>query len=262
MLQKRSIFGGMIFLALMLNSCSAALPQVAVEPTEARATELPAQTALPTEARTTEPPAQTALPTLDLPVKALNQQMFEVIRNDDAEQLSLLIASGADIETKDPFTGATPLIIASYRGNVAVIETLLSAKADVNSADRGGITPLMGAAQFGHAALIPILLKAGAKLETLSSSLNHQNALHFAAKDGHPEVVDALLNAGANVDALENTHSTALMYAAYWGHTDVVKILLEHGADTTIRDQVGYIAADWAKMRGFPEISQLIETSK
>src|ERR671918_2084642 len=213
MLQKLSVAGGMISLALMLISCSTAPPQAEVEPTKAPATETP---------------APTVVPTLDLPVEDFNQQMFEAIRNDDAEQVSLLIASGADIETEDPGTGATPLIIASYRGDVAVIETLFSAGADVNSTDRGGITPLMGAAQFGHAALISILLEAGADLETLSSSGYHQNALHFAAQKGHPEVVEALLNAGANVDALEDTHSTALMYGAYWGHTEVVEILLEH----------------------------------
>lgn len=247
MLQKLSVAGGMISLALMLISCSTAPPQAEVEPTEAPATEAP---------------APTVVPTLDLPVEELNQQMFEAIRNDDAEQLSLLIASGADLETEDPSTGATPLIIASYRGDVAVIEPLLAAGADINGTDRGGITPLMGAAQFGHAALIPILLEAGADLETPSSSGYQQNALHFAAQKGHPEVVEALLNAGANVDALENTHSTALMYAAYWGHTEVVEILLEHGADTTILDNGGQTAAEWADRRGFTEIAQLIETTE
>jgi uncharacterized protein len=232
MLQYLSVAGGIISLALVLSSCSPATPPAEV------------------------------VPTLALPLDALNQQIFEVIRNDDAERLSLLIASGADIETEDPGTGATPLVIAAYRGNVAVIEMLLSAGADVQRANRGGITPLMSAAQSGHAALIPILLEAGADLETLSTSAYHQNALHFAAQKGYREVVEALLSAGANVDALENTHSTALMYAAYGGHTEVVEILLEHGADTTILDNGGHTAAEWAERQGFAEIAQLIESTE
>jgi ankyrin repeat protein len=222
----------MIPLALLLISCSGAASQAEV------------------------------VPTLDLPVEELNQQMFEAIRADDSEQLSLLITSGAQIEVEDPDTGATPLVIASYRGDAAVIQTLLSSGADVNGTNRAGITPLMGAAQSGHAALIPILLEAGADPEILSSSGYHQNALHFAAQKGHAEIVEALLNSGANVDALENTHSTALMYAAYGGHTEVVKILLEKGADTTILDNGGHTAAQWAERQGFPEIAQLIGTTE
>ena len=207
--------------------------------------------------------APAASPTPTLEPQALQAALFEAVRNDDADQVALLIASGADVEARDPDTDATPLVIASFRGNIAVVEMLLAAGADVNSADRSGFTPLIGAAQFGHATLIPILVEAGADLEALSITENQKAALHFAAKNGHAAVVEALLNAGADVNVLvKSTHSTALMNAAYQGHMDVVKILLEHGADTTVLDDVGHTASYWADTRGFKEIAQLIEKTE
>jgi ankyrin repeat protein len=204
-----------------------------------------------------------ALPTPTLEPQALQAALFEAVRTDDIDAAVALIAAGADIEARDPDTDATPLVIASFRGNIAVVEMLLAAGADVNSADRSGFTPLIGAAQFGHATLIPILVEAGADLEALSITENQKAALHFAAKNGHAAVVEALLNAGADVNVLvKSTHSTALMNAAYQGHMDVVKILLEHGADTTVLDDGGHTASYWADTRGFKEIAQLIEKIK
>src|SRR5688500_6951050 len=120
MMHKVSIAVGIVLLAFVLISCSPTPPQVEV-----------ASTSMPP----TETPAPTVVPTLDLSIEELNEQMFEAIRNDDAEQVALLIASGADLETRDPDTDATPLVIASYRGDMAVVETLLAEGADVNSAD-------------------------------------------------------------------------------------------------------------------------------
>jgi ankyrin repeat protein len=216
-------------------------------------------------APTTVPTAVPTATSIPDPTPTLDPQaaLFEAVRTDDIDATAALIAAGADIEARDPDTDATPLVIASFRGNIAVVEMLLAAGADVNSADRSGFTPLIGAAQFGHATLIPILVEAGADLEALSITDNQKAALHFAAKNGHAAVVEALLNAGADVNVLvKSTHSTALMNAAYQGHMDVVKILLEHGADTTVLDDGGRTASYWADTRGFKEIAQLIEKTK
>ena len=61
-----------------------------------------------------------------------------------------LIQAGADVNVKDPKEGITPLMIASYKGNVRCIQMLLEAGANVNALTKSRITALMAAAEGGH----------------------------------------------------------------------------------------------------------------
>src|SRR6202000_750964 len=89
--------------------------------------------------------------------------------------------------------------------------------ANVNVADRGGITPLHTAAQSGELDLVKKLLAKGANPNArttatpagggrggggggaaLRTASGEQTALMFAAKANHPEIVKALLAAGAD----------------------------------------------------------------
>ena len=52
--------------------------------------------------------------------------------------------------------------MASYGGNVAIIETMLSRGLDINSEDNDGNTPLMIATASGKAEAVEYLLNRGA----------------------------------------------------------------------------------------------------
>jgi ankyrin repeat protein len=103
------------------------------------------------------------------------------------ELLRLTLAAGADVHRTDSYNG-TGLIRAADRGHVEIIRELLrtalleavilgnggerhtesvrllvGAGANVNLADRDGITPLMHARRRGFSAMIEILERAGAR---------------------------------------------------------------------------------------------------
>lgn len=58
---------------------------------------------------------------------------------------TVLIESGANVNTKDTDKGNTPLMWAAYHGNIKITKNLVGMKANVNEVDNAGWTALMGA---------------------------------------------------------------------------------------------------------------------
>ena len=118
------------------------------------------------------------------------------------EVFRLLLAKGADIESKDQW-GDTPLMRA-VGGNPEVVKMLLEKGADVNVRNLEGETPLMQAYQ--------------------------------------EENIIALLNKRADINAQDNKGYTALIHAITQYNLEKVKILLDHGADKNIKTRNGRTA--------------------
>lgn len=117
-------------------------------------------------------------------------------------------------------TFTTPLMLAARQGNLAVVQELIAAGADLEAADADGNTALWAAAFGENVAVLQALIKAGCKI-------NHQNpdgatALIYASSAGKTAVVDALIKAGANVDLKTADDFTALDLA---GNVAVLKLL-------------------------------------
>lgn len=74
-----------------------------------------------------------------------------------------LIDGGAEVDCQDPRTGATPLINASFSGNVNVVKTLLAKGADPNEKMNDGATALKIATENNDQEMIKLLKAAGAK---------------------------------------------------------------------------------------------------
>ena len=96
--------------------------------------------------------------------------------------------------------GVTPLSLACTNGNGAMVELLLKAGADPNTALPGGETALMTAARTGKVDAVKALLAHGADVNA-KESRRGQTALMWAAAEGNVEVVEALLKAGADLHA-------------------------------------------------------------
>jgi TPR repeat protein len=87
--------------------------------------------------------------------------LFRAASNGDSEKVKLLLKLGADTEktSKD----VTPLLIASYKGHVRIVEILLENGANVNYETLRGSTPLIAAIDQGHTEVVRILKKFGAR---------------------------------------------------------------------------------------------------
>lgn len=145
----------------------------------------------------------------------------------NAELVRVVVDAGADVnETLYP---AAPLTMAALNGYTEIVETLVSARADVNVSDPMGGTPLRWAVERGHLAVARILLAHGAEPRYVESSLG-RSLLHLAVLAGRPEVVDQLLERGASPNATDNHGRTPLDYASRYGHETVAEQLADVGA--------------------------------
>jgi len=138
----------------------------------------------------------------------------------------------------------TLLCEAARHGHEHVVETLLDAGAQADSATKHGslgwITPLQSAVSGGHQMVAERLLQAGADVNAKPSISSGRTALQAAAEGGHMAVVEWLLQAGADVNAKPSSDAgrTALQAAAEGGHMAVVERLLQAGADVNANPSI------------------------
>jgi ankyrin repeat protein len=148
----------------------------------------------------------------------------------------LAAAAGNADEPRKP-DGSTPLMWATFEGDVEEAARLIKAGADVKAMNSYGVNALHLAADTANTELIRLLLKAGADPE--SPNPDGETALHVVARSGNVEAAKLLLNAGAKVDAVEQFGGqTPLMWAAARRHPKMVELLLSKGADVNARSAV------------------------
>ena len=137
----------------------------------------------------------------------------------------------------------TGLMIGAWRGDLPMMELLVSRGADVNKANALGERALMHAAWRGHVNAVKWLVAKGARID---SAPMQWSPLHYAAFAGHDRVAILLLDLGANINARSTNGSSALMMAVYEGHEQVVRRLLARGADRSLKNDRGEGAVEWA----------------
>ncbi|KAI8292227.1 Ankyrin-3 [Colletotrichum sp. SAR11_57] len=151
--------------------------------------------------------------------------------------VDLLIANGADVNLKDPFD-LTALHVAASGGYVEIVQLLLDANAEVNAMTAEYETSLGWACSNGHLKVVRLLLDWGAVMKPPGGM--SVNVLQLACSYGHVEIVRLLLNKGADVNGLGEHSESPLESAAAYGDVRIVSLLLQHGASLTLLpNQIG-----------------------
>jgi ankyrin repeat protein len=159
-------------------------------------------------------------------------------RDKDAAAVTALLAAKPkiDINQRSP-DGTSALHWAVYNDDLALVDRLLAAGADVNASNDYQSTPLTEAAVIGNSTVLRKLLAAGAKVE--SRNADGQTALLILARSSNVEAAALLIARGADVNAREQWRGqTALMWAAAEAQPAMVKLLLAHGARVNERSTV------------------------
>lgn len=119
-----------------------------------------------------------------------------------------------------------------------LVQFLLDSGAEVNSRDPGqGSTPLMSAVRNGSFENARLLLRKGADSKARDNS--GRTALWYAATSENTGFITLLREYGADVNTSDNAGRTALMHAAELCYTWDIQTLLDAGADPTVQDKRG-----------------------
>ena len=172
---------------------------------------------------------------VELVRKAGKITLHVAVGNENLAVIEALIEAGADLEARGD-DDHTPLHVAVGNENLAVIEALLNAGADPMARDDNGRTPLHVAARdSGNPVVIQALLAAGAEVDARADG--DWTPLHVAVRNENLAVIEALLNAGADPTARDDDGRTPLHVAAAWynGNPAVIEALIEAGADLEAR---------------------------
>lgn len=180
----------------------------------------------------------------------------------------LLLDKGADVNLSagNIFTGRAnysgpALQIAAARGDLPLVEMLLSRKANIEQEGDGGMTSLQTAAYSGHLEVARSLLAHGAVVDARNQSQQNKDwtALHYSVLAGDKQMVDLLLKSKANSDARietgfnANTYGsptfgrtappatgyTALLLATAKCNPGIVQLLLDAKADPNAKSATG-----------------------
>ena len=158
----------------------------------------------------------------------------DAARSGDLDEVRLLLRGGADVNAAQG-DGMSALHWAAERGDMALMEVLLYAGAELEASTRiGHYRPLHIAARNGNVEVVIRLIEAGADINSVTDP-SGSTPLHLAALSGNGSVVRELVNAGADIDSREaEWQQTPLIFAASWNRLETVVTLLELGADPNL----------------------------
>ena len=143
----------------------------------------------------------------------------------------------------------TGLHAAAHKGDIAKIEKLAAAKADLNARDGNGRTPLHVATFAKQRDAIRALVKAGAYINLLDK--DRYDGVTIASVADDEETLRVLLALGASAKLITSRYDgTALIAAAHLGHDGVVKQLIAAGAPLDHVNNLHWTAAIEAVVLG------------
>jgi ankyrin repeat protein len=180
----------------------------------------------------------------------------------DVAQIEKLVAAKADLNARDPY-GRTPVHVASFARQRDAIRALAKAGAELQllESDRYDGVTIASVADDEETLRTLLALGASAKLTT---SRYDGTALIAAAHLGHDGVVRQLIAAGAPLDHVNNLHWTAVIESIVLGnggprHQSTLKALVDARANLQLTDRQGTTPLQLARSRGYAEMVKVLE---
>jgi len=207
---------------------------------------------------------------------ALNQALFDAASRSDPEQVSTLLAQGADPNARVEVAGgsiiqrfmdtllrrpssgyyAYPLGQAMVSGvwdadHMKVVQLLLEhhANPDIHTVD-GRSAALVAVSDAPKERLLMLFLEHGADPNGVDST--GASLLMYAVNAQKSPCVEALLKYGAKPDVANTQGDTPLMWAAYRGDIKSIALLLSAGADVNRKNKNKQTALMYALVRHGP----------
>ena len=183
----------------------------------------------------------------------------------DLASLERLIAARADLDARDSY-GRTPVHVATFARQRDAIRMLARAGAALDLLENDRYDAVTIAAVADDEETLRVLLSLGASAKQVTSRYDG-TALIAAAHLGHDGVVKQLIAAGAPLDHVNNLHWTAVIESIVLGnggprHVETLRALVTAGASITITDRQGVTPLALAEARGYREMVDVLHKAR
>ncbi|OLN86745.1 Protein fem-1-like protein [Colletotrichum chlorophyti] len=170
---------------------------------------------------------------LDLDQSDIDGPLYNAVVQGCEDRVRILLDAGEDVnETgKSILRGRSPLQMAVEDGDIAIIDMLLAAGADVNTpaADEYGATALQLAAINGSLGIARTLIEAGADVNAPRAMVKGRTALEGAAEHGRIDMIQLLLNQGVQSTGVGRLqYLRAVKFAEAEAHMVAASMLRSH----------------------------------
>jgi ankyrin repeat protein len=172
--------------------------------------------------------------------------LSSAVRENTLPEIRRLMSVGADVNVKDN-NGFTPLINASFFGQVQFVTEFLEHGADTEVNDHYDRTPLHWACLNDHLAVVIKLLGHGVNIDAYNSN-------------GAPAILAKrkCRGGGANTEAKTDQGDTPLHWACWKGHLAIAKALLSGGANILAANNQGQLPIHKAVSRRKSEVAKYL----
>lgn len=147
---------------------------------------------------------------------------FNIVRKGTIEEASTYIKSNPTCVNEVNKFGFSPLILACYNGNDAMVTFLIENKANINYVSSEG-TVLMAATVKGNVSMVELLLKNGANPNLTNST--GVTALMYAVQFKNSKIVNLLLQFKADKLQIDNNGKSAFEYAVFSNNEEIINLL-------------------------------------
>ncbi|CAN5843966.1 ankyrin repeat domain-containing protein [soil metagenome] len=179
------------------------------------------------------------------------------VKFNDVSSVQKQLRKGMDPNSVEALRGETVMMIALREKSTQVFSLLLAQpEIKLEARANNGDTALMIASFMGNLAAVNQLIAAGAELNRPGWT-----ALHYAAANGDSKVISVLLAHSAYIDAQSPNKTTPLMMAVRSGKILAVQLLLSEGADIRAKNELGMTAFDFAMQFEQKEIAEYLQSS-
>lgn len=196
----------------------------------------------------------------DIIDKNIQDELFKACKNGSFETVyKILISTNSNVEhlvNQRDNQDNTPLIWASTKGHLEIVELLLSKGADINAQDKDGYTSLLCATMKGNEEIARLLVSKKADMNLMNK--HGETALIFAINRKHFNIAELLIESGSDVNIKDKDGDTALINAIHFGHIELVNLLIHKQANLNSKNNKEETSLSIAQKKGFKEIAELL----
>jgi ankyrin repeat protein len=197
---------------------------------------------------------------LGVSIPAFCGPIHDAARKGDANKIKALLQADPKLVSDRDKNGDTPLHVACLHGQMAAVQVLIDAGADVNAKNNyGAFTPgdLWGVfSSNNHQDPVSLLTVHGIDTRDMKNGYTPLDLCLFASR--HKELLQLLIAKSADVNARASSGATPLYFAVLRDQPDDVKFLIDKGANVNLADAYGGTILDAALQLQYGSMIQIL----